>query len=228
MKESDLYLPVKQFLESQNYVVKGEVQDCDVLAVRENETPIIVELKLNLNLDVILQAVERLSLSPKVYIGIPKQCKILKRRRRYIIKLLKMLGLGLLVIHLKKKTSKIEVLLDPCVYKPRQSKHRQERLLGEFVRRIGDPNLGGTAKRKGIMTFYRQQALAIAGFLQQHGPTKASQIAKILEEPKTRNILYRDVYGWFDRLGHGVYELSPRGKQELPQWKQKTQVKPNK
>lgn len=225
MKESDLYLPVKQFLESQNYVVKGEVQDCDALAVRENETPIIVELKLNLNLDVILQAVERLSLSPKVYIGIPKQCKILKRRRRHIIKLLKMLGLGLLVIHLKKKTSNVEVLLDPSEYKPRQSKPRQERLLGEFVRRIGDPNLGGTDKRKGIMTYYRQQALAIANFLQEHGPTRASHIAKILEEPKTRNILYRDVYGWFDRLGHGVYELSPRGKRELPQWQEKTASK---
>ena len=72
MKESDLYLPLKRFLESQEYEVKGEVQDCDVLAICGKEIPVVVELKLSLNLDVVLQAVERLSLTPKVYIGIPK------------------------------------------------------------------------------------------------------------------------------------------------------------
>ena len=39
MKESDLYPPLKEFLEDQNYEVKGEVQDCDVLAVRGEEAP---------------------------------------------------------------------------------------------------------------------------------------------------------------------------------------------
>lgn len=77
MRESDLYLPLKRLLESQDYEVKGEIQDCDVLAVRGHEDPVVVELKLSLNLDLILQAVERLSLTPKVYIGIPRQCKVL-------------------------------------------------------------------------------------------------------------------------------------------------------
>ena len=77
MKESDLYPPLKRFLESQNYEVKGEVQDCDVLAVRGEETPVVVELKLSLNLNVVLQAVDRLSLTPKVYIGIPERCRVL-------------------------------------------------------------------------------------------------------------------------------------------------------
>ena len=71
MKESDLYLPLKRFLESQHYEVKGEVQDCDVLAVRGREAPVVVELKLSLNLEVILQAVERLALTSKVYIAFP-------------------------------------------------------------------------------------------------------------------------------------------------------------
>ena len=34
MREADLYLPVKRFLESQNYEVKGEIRECDVLALR--------------------------------------------------------------------------------------------------------------------------------------------------------------------------------------------------
>jgi hypothetical protein len=223
MKESDLYQPLKRFLESQNYEVKGEVQDCDALAVRGKEAPVVVELKLSLNLNVILQAVERLSLTPKVYIGIPKQCKTLNRRRRSIIKLLRMLGLGLLAIDSNRQTGSVKVLIDPGEYKPRKSKQRQERLLGEFMKRVGDPNLGGMEKRKGIMTVYRQRALVIARFLQKQGPTKASHIARTLREPKARDILYRDVYGWFDRVSLGVYGLSPRGKQEIPLWQEEAE-----
>jgi len=220
MKESDLYLPLKRFLESQNYEVKGEVRDCDVLAVRDGESPVVVELKVSLNLSVVLQAVDRLALTSKVYIGVPRSCTVLKRQRRHIIKLLRMLGLGLIAIEPDLKTGPVDVLLDPGEYRPRKSKHRRERLLGEFVRRIGDPNLGGAAKRKGIMTAYRQRALAIADFLQEHGPTKASHISQKLQEPKARDILYRDVYGWFDRVSLGVYGLSPRGNREIPLWRE--------
>ncbi|MEM6256654.1 MAG: hypothetical protein AAF821_27440, partial [Cyanobacteria bacterium P01_D01_bin.156] len=124
MKESDLYLPLKRFLESQNYAVKGEVQDCDVLAVRDDEPPVVVELKRSLNLDVVLQAVERLALTPTVYIGIPKQCKVLGKRRRRVLKLLKMLGLGLVVIDPNSTHGSVEVLVDPGEYKPRISKRR--------------------------------------------------------------------------------------------------------
>lgn len=211
MKESDLYLPVKRLLESQRYEVKGEVRDCDVLAVRGTEAPVVVELKVTLNLDVVLQAVERLSLTPKVYIGIPRECGAFKRRRKHTIKLLRMLGLGLVVIH----ADSAMVLLDPGGYTPRKSKHRQEHLLGEFVRRVGDPNLGGAQKRGGIMTAYRQRAMEIARFLEQSGPTKASLVAQALQEPKARAFLYRDVYGWFDRAALGVYDLSPRGRREI-------------
>ncbi len=219
-RESDLYLPLKRFLESQGYEVKGEVQDCDVLAVRGDEDPVVVELKLTLNLDVVLQAVERLSLTPKVYVGIPRQCKALKRRRKHIVKLLRMLGLGLVVIEPARETVSTMVLLDPGEYRPRKSTHRHERLMGEFSRRVGDPNLGGAEKRAGIMTVYRQRALEIARFLDVQGPVKASNVARTLRDPGARDILYRDAYGWFERanLGAGVYQLSPRGRREIPRW----------
>jgi hypothetical protein len=68
------------------------------------------------------------------------------------------------------------------------------------------------------MTAYRQKALAIAAYLQKHGDTKAAVIAQSLAEPKTRAILYDNVYGWFDRLGKGVYTLSPRGETEPSKW----------
>jgi|TARA_B100000315_G_C14503563_1_gene553466 hypothetical protein len=218
MKESDLYLPLKQFLEAQHYEVKGEIHDCDVVALRDDGEPVIVELKLTLNLDLVLQAVARLSLMPKVYIGIPRQCKSFRRRKKQTLKLLRMLGLGLVLIEPMRVNGSVEVLLDPGPYQPRKSKHRQQRLLGEFAKRVGDPNLGGTAMRKGLMTAYRQRALAIGQFLEEEGPTKASEIALAINEPKSRDILYKDVYGWFDRESRGVYKISPRGKQEIPLW----------
>jgi len=68
------------------------------------------------------------------------------------------------------------------------------------------------------MTAYRQKVLAIAQFLQSEGPTKAARVATALNEPKAREMMYRDVYGWFDRVSVGVYALSSRGKQEVPLW----------
>jgi len=218
MKESDLYIPVKQFLESQGYQVKGEVGDCDVFAVRGDEVPRVVELKLTLNLDVILQAVERLSLTPIVYVGIPCHCRALSRRRKDIVRLLRMLGLGLVTVSPDLGSAGVNVLLDPGEYRPRKSKHRRERLLGEFLSRVGDPNLGGSDKRKGVMTAYRQRALAIGRFLDRNGPTRAMHVAQTLSEPKARDILYRNVYGWFERVSQGVYELSPRGRREIQIW----------
>lgn len=218
MKESDLYLPLKLFLESQNYEVKGEVHDCDVVAVRGEEAPVIVELKLSLNLNLILQAVERLSLTPSVYIGVPEGCIVLDKRRKHVLKLLRMLGLGLLVVDSSSDSGRVSILLDPGEYRPRRAKQRQVRLLGEFVKRVGDPNLGGADRRRGIMTAYRQRALKIAQYLQTRPRAKAADIARALSEPNARAILYRDVYGWFDRLERGVYALSPRGKRELALW----------
>lgn len=217
MKESDLYPPLRRFLQAQGYDVKGEVRDCDVLAVRGDEAPVVVELKLRPNLDVILQAVDRLALTPKVYIGVPRRSRALDARRKRLVKLLRMLGLGLVAIGTG-GDGRVDVLLDPGEYRPRRSTHRRERLLAEFDKRVGDPNEGGADRRKGVMTAYRQRALGIAAYLAEHGATKAAAVARAVGEPKARDILYRDAYGWFDRLSSGVYELSPRGRRELRAW----------
>ncbi len=220
MKETHLYLPVKRLLESQGYEVKAEVRNCDVVAIRGDEEPVVVELKLTLNLTVVLQAVERLAITSKVYVGVPKHCSVLKRRHRPIIKLLRRLGLGLLAIdpdsnEPNSKRAAVKVLLDPGDYRPRVSKKHKERLLGEVDKRGGDPNLGGAAMRNGIVTAYRQQATVIAEFLRDNGPTKASEIALAVKIPAARTIMYRNVYGWFERESLGVYCLSPRGQREL-------------
>ena len=218
-EEADLYRPVKRFLESQGYEVKAEIDNCDVIAIRGDEEPVVVELKRALNLDVILQAVDRLALTPKVYVGVPCRTRMMKSRRRPIVKLLRMLGLGLLEVDPRPDNGRVDVVLDPVEYRPRISKRRQERLLGEFVKRAGDPNRGGSSMRRGIMTAYRQSAIAIGVLLVKNGATKASDVARTLGEPKARAILYRNVYGWFERESRGVYRLSARGEKELPLWR---------
>jgi hypothetical protein len=210
MKETDLYLPLKKFLEKQGYEVKAEVENCDVVAVKvpaaneKAQPPTIIELKLSLNLEVILQAVDRLILSPVV-------CGALKKaKRKRILKLLKMLGIGLVAINPKRKT--VEIVVGPTSYQPRQSKPRQQWLIDEFEARAGDPNLGGASTKAGRMTAYKQQAIEIAYYLSTHGATKASDIAKVLMVPKSRAIVYDNHYGWFQNVSRGVYDLSDFGK----------------
>lgn len=224
MKETDLYLPLKKLLEEQGYEVKAEVQNCDVVAIKQAtvnksvQPPTIIELKLSLNLEVILQAVDRLSLSSIIYIGVPNSCTALKKKKRKrIIKLLKMLGIGLVAIDPKRGTA--HVIVDPTTYQPRQSKPRQQWLIDEFVARAGDPNLGGASTKSGRMTAYKQQAIEISNYLSKHGATKASDIAKILELPKSRTIVYDNHYGWFQNVSRGIYDLSELGKSLLDEKK---------
>ena len=48
--------------------------------------------------------------------------------------------------------------------------------------------------------------------------TEASIISKELEEPKARDIMYKNFYGWFDRVSTGLYKLSSKGKDEIGIW----------
>ena len=59
--ETSLYGPVKRYLETLGFSVKGEVCGCDLVALRGDEPPMVVvgELKLSFSLDLLLQAVDR-------------------------------------------------------------------------------------------------------------------------------------------------------------------------
>ena len=56
--ETTLYAAVKAFLEAQGFSAKGEIGNCDIVAVRAGEPPLLVicELKLGFNLELLLQA----------------------------------------------------------------------------------------------------------------------------------------------------------------------------
>lgn len=207
--ETGLYAPVKAFLEAQGYQVKAEIRHCDVVARRGGGPPVIVELKTTFNLELLLQGVERLALSDTVYLAVPAPVGNSPLFDRRFHKLLRRVGLGLLLVHGGRRPS-VEAVLDPAPYRPRANKTRVGRLLGEFARRVGDPNTGGSTRVK-LVTAYRQEALRVASVLAARGPCSPKILRVDAEAPKAGSILHDDVYGWFERVQRGVYALTPNG-----------------
>jgi len=215
--EAALYPPVKAFLERQGYEVKGEVRGCDLVARRGEEPPIIVELKLRFNLALVLQGVDRLALTERVYLAVPRPERRarggpLAPERPEIRKLCRRVGLGLMLVGLARNT--VEILEEPVPYRPRQAKSRALRLLDEFSRRIGDANVGG-AVGVPLVTAYRQDALRCARAIALAGPMRVGALRAAAEVPRAARILQRNVYGWFDRIERGTYRLTPEGDQAL-------------
>lgn len=213
--EADLYAPIKAFLEAQGYTVKGEVGAADVVARRDDDAPVIVELKRGFSLALYHQAIRRQGVTDAVYIAVPRP----KGRtvRRIIADnrgLCRRLGIGLILVSLR---GKVDVICDPGPYKPRVSDKRQGRLLREFERLRGDPNPGGSTRR-GIVTAYRQEALACARLLHAEGPTKGSEVARLTGVPNATRIMADNHYGWFERVKTGIYGITDAGVSGLTEW----------
>ena len=205
MSETRLYAAVKAFLEAQGYSAKGEIHGCDVVAIRPGEPPILVicEMKLGLNLELVLQAVDRMPVADAVWLAVPRTKRGRDRDRR-VVKLCRLVGLGLLTVGLD---GFIEVLANPEPYTPRPNKPRRAKLFREHGRRRGDPTPGGSVRRE-IMTAYRQTSLACAAALRDG---EASTRALKAVTPEAPTILLRNVYGWFERVSRGIYQLTPSG-----------------
>jgi hypothetical protein len=213
-----LYPPVKSFLERQGYVVRGEVRGCDLVARRGNEEPVIVELKLRFTLSLLLQGIDRLALSPRVYLAVPRppaRTRGVRPDAKQVRKLCRRVGLGLMVIGSRGSVAVIE---DPVPYQPRQSKRQSALLLGEFERRRGDFNIGGS-NRTPIVTAYRQDALRCIRVLAS-GPMQLAKLRVISGVAAAGPILRRNVYGWFDRIERGTYGLTVAGEQALSRFAQ--------
>jgi len=211
-----LYAPVKRFLESCGYEVKGEVHGCDLVARRGGEPSVIVELKLRFTLALVLQGVDRLALSERVYLAVPRP----PRRSRGIMpdaprvrRLCRRLGLGLILVG----RDTVAIVEEPAPYRPRPAAKRAARLIAEFDRRVGDMNVGGR-NRAPIITAYRQDALRIASALAAAGPMRVAELRSTTGIADAARILQRDVYGWFARLRRGTYALSDSGHAALGQF----------
>lgn len=217
MAETDLYRPIKLFLEAQGYSVKGEIGPCDVVAVRGDEGPVIVELKARLGLTLILQAVDRLAVSEAVYVAFPigkGHSASWRSHGKQVVGLLRRLGLGLLTVS---ASGRVVPVLDPGGYRPRLNHGRRARLLKEFAERVGDPEVGGSPPRARL-TAYRQDAIRCASALAAAGVLKASALRDQTGVSRAGPILRDNHYGWFDRVRSGHYALTPEGARGLERW----------
>lgn len=213
VKETDLYPPVKAYLEGQGYEVKAEIGAADLVAMRAGEDPVIVELKTRFSLALFHQGVERLALAELVYLAVPRgQGRGFQKALKANVALCRRLGLGLLTVRLR--DGFVEAHCDPGPYAPRVSKPKRQRLLREFSRRVGDPNTGG-ATRVGLVTAYRQDALRCAAHLAEHGKSRGRDVKAATGVERATEIMRADHYGWFEREGLGVYALTPRGRDAL-------------
>ncbi len=208
MREADLYAPLKDYLTRQGYTVKAEIGACDLMARRGAEPPVIVEMKLTFSLRLVMQGVARQALFESVYLAVPVG-KGWQVRYRDILTLCRRLGLGLLAV----EPDGVVAHLDPGPYAPRRKARAAGRLLREFERRVGDPNVGGTS---GIvrMTAYRQDALRCAAHLSV-GPCTCADVRKTTGVARATALMAADHYGWFERIRHGVYGLTPKGSKAL-------------
>jgi hypothetical protein len=228
IKESDLYAPVKGFLERSGYEVRGEVADCDLTAIRGEEL-VVVELKRVFGLKLLMQAVNRQKAADSVYVAIPKpprgrfskafwdMCHILRR-----------LEIGLLTVTFRDGEATVDVALHPPAHDPeepavrdaarkparRRNSRMRRSIIREFTGRSGDYNTGGSSKQ-GLVTAYRESAVRVACCLEKYGPLSAAELKGLGTGVKTYGILYRNVYGWFERSGAGKYALHDAGRNAL-------------
>lgn len=205
MREADLYPVLKAFLQAQGYEVKAEVGACDLMACRGDEPPVIVEMKLGFSLGLVLQGVARQAAFDHVYLAVALGPRGWGARYPDLRALCRRLGLGLLAV----RGGTVEPHLDPGPYEPRRNARAAGRLLREFHRRVGDPNVGGTT---GIprMTAYRQDALRCLAAL-GGGPRPVRAVVAEAGVARAAALMRDDHYGWFDHPARGVYAPSPKG-----------------
>jgi hypothetical protein len=212
--ETELYAPVKSFFEQQGYIVRGEVKHCDLVAIRGEEPPVIVELKKSFTIPLLVQGLDRLKLCERVYVAfeLPHKGKAPHRLGWEDIRRLgRRLGLGIITVQFfQRKQPVVDVVCDPTPYIPRSNKRAALSMVNEFHERSGDYNIGGSSQRK-LMTAYREKALHCVYLIQQKGPLSPKTLRECTGNAVVSGLLQKNYYNWFVRKSRGLYDITPQG-----------------
>lgn len=214
--ETDLYEPIKAYLEGEGYRVQAEVKGCDVVATR-GEDVLIVELKRQFNLKLLFQAIQRQQVCSSVFLAFPLTKAMASRKRINEIKALaKRLHLGLMIVHDRPSGYAVEVPLVPDFQVFRVNVKAQKAFLKELYSREHSVNTGGMVKRK-IVTAHKERGLAIAAFLRVHGPQNIEAVATYMGQSKAMagQALRANHYGWYLRIEKGIYAFDPSGESDF-------------
>jgi hypothetical protein len=221
LQEVDLYKPIQTYFLREGYEVYGEVKDCDMAAVKGDEL-VVIELKLTLSVDLLIQATKRQRLTDIVYIAIPKpNYRLNSKRWTDKCHLIRRLELGLIVVSFSGKRAKADIIFHPTPFHRRksmgQSRLKRERVMTEINGRSADFNVGGSNRTK-IMTSYKENCIKIACYLENFGPLSPKALVQMGTGDKTSSILTKNFYGWFNRIKRGTYVISEKGKQEIKEY----------
>ena len=212
-KETDLYEPIRAFLEEEGYQVQAEVKHCDIAAVKDGQL-VIVELKKAFSLKLVYQGLERQSLTDQVFVAIPRPQKGSREKSwKDMLKLLKRLELGLLTVALDSPLQTVDVVLEPSDSLAWKNRKKREKLQAELENRQVDANVGGMTRRK-IMTAFREKSIRLACLLEKEEQVSLASLRERSMEDYV-GILSRNYDKWFKRVEKGVYALSEKGKEAL-------------
>jgi len=212
-KETDLYEPIRAFLEEEGYQVQAEVKNCDIAAVKDGQM-VIVELKKAFNLKLVYQGLERQSLTEQVFVAIPRPKKGAREKAwKDMLKLLKRLELGLLTVALDSPLQTVDVVLEPSDSIAWKNRKKREKVQAELEQRQVDGNVGGMTRRK-IMTAFREKSIRLACLLEREERVSLAALRERGMEDSV-GILSRNYDKWFKRVEKGVYALSDKGKEAL-------------
>lgn len=216
LKESDLSPPLEEYLTLQGYTVRCEVNHCDIIACKDDSL-IGIELKKSMNLSLLIQCNERLRTCDSVYAALPEPNGWqYDKKWRKIQRILKKLEIGLIFINIKRKDP-VTIVFHPREYTPRKNKKGKRIILEEISRRTVNLNNGGISKTA-IVTAYRENAVQIALYLQERGPSTPRELRKLGTGDKTQSILHNNFYGWYRKVERGVYELGEGGEQAIREY----------
>ena len=219
--ESDLYEPIQKYFIKDGYEVYGEVKGCDIAAVKDDEL-VVIELKLTLSVDLLVQATKRQRLTDLVYIAIPRPKYSLRSKRwNDLCHLIRRLELGFITVSMTGKRKRTDIIFHPTPFDRkksiRQNKRKKETVLKEIDGRSADFNVGGSSRKK-IMTAYKENCIQIACYLEKFGPLSPKALRDMGTGMKTSSILTKNFYQWFERIKRGTYIISEKGKQELEEY----------
>ncbi len=216
MPETDLYLPVKRFIEGLGFEVKGEVGGCDVLALRDGDPPVLVVCELKQTFKTSNSSCRRWT-APWRWTksgsqrGSRNAAQDARTMRGSAIS-----AAGWASGCWRRKREPGRDSAQPRRVLTTQGSPASVALVEEHRRRRGDPVAGGGSKQP-VMTAYRQGALACAAAMVD-GPKRPRDLKPIFE--KAPAMLRDNVYQWFTRVDRGLYGLTDAGHAALARWPQ--------
>ena len=218
IRETDLFEPVKYYLEKQGYTVRSEVRFCDITATRDDEL-VIVELKTKFSVNLLMQAVRRQEVADSVYIAIAVPVdKVYPSNFKGICRLCRRLELGLILVNFLKTKTKLELIFHPTEYTKRRHHKRRQFIIREIDGRYRNFNRAGSTSQEEKITAYKQAVIQVACYLDLLGTASPAKLKQLGTGKRTNTILAANHYGWFDKIDRGVYTLHDQGRKALERY----------